>query len=100
MLQRTSMDTGLELEQLMARYQAGDAAAAHALIVQLSPRLYRFLALRSASRLDADDLLQDTWLRIHRVRRTYRAGQPLLPWVFAIARRVRVDHYRRSVRTT
>jgi RNA polymerase sigma-70 factor (ECF subfamily) len=49
--------------------------------------------------VDADDLLQETWLRIHRVRHTYRPGEPALPWFYAIARHVRVDHYRKSVRT-
>ena len=43
-------------------------------------------------------MLQDTWLRIHRVRHTYRAGDPVLPWVYTIARRVRVDSYRKRYR--
>jgi RNA polymerase sigma-70 factor (ECF subfamily) len=50
------------------------------------------------NRTDADDMLQDLWLRIHRVRHTYRPGQPLLPWVYAIAHRVRIDTYRRRCR--
>jgi RNA polymerase sigma-70 factor (ECF subfamily) len=87
-------------EALMARYQAGDFAAAKALIDRLSPALHRFFDGQLANRSDADDLLQDVWLRIHRVRHTYRAGKPLLPWIFAIARRVRVDHYRWSIRTS
>lgn len=37
-------------------------------------------------------------MRIHRVRHTYRAGEPVLPWAYAIARRVRIDHYRRNLR--
>jgi RNA polymerase sigma-70 factor (ECF subfamily) len=87
-------------EELMARYQAGDFAAAETLIGQLSPQLRRFFAVESASRAHADDLLQETWLRIHRVRHTYRPGEPLLPWLYAIARYVRVDHYRKMSRTT
>jgi RNA polymerase sigma-70 factor (ECF subfamily) len=43
-------------------------------------------------------MLQDAWLRIHRVRHTYRPGEPLLPWVYAIARCVRVDSYRKRRR--
>lgn len=84
----------------MARYQAGDFAAARALIDRLSPALHRFFDVQLANRADADDLLQEAWLRIHRVRHTYRAGKPLMPWIFAIARRVRIDHYRRSIRTS
>jgi len=39
-------------------------------------------------------------MRIHRVRHTYRPGEPVLPWVYAIARRVRVDGYRKTRRVT
>jgi RNA polymerase sigma-70 factor, ECF subfamily len=88
-----------DLEALMARYQEGDFAAATDLIERVSPQLYRFFVALSGSRLDADDLLQETWLRIHKVRHTYRPGEPALPWFYAIARHIRVDHYRKSVRT-
>jgi RNA polymerase sigma-70 factor (ECF subfamily) len=87
------------LEMLMARYQEGDFAAATALIDRISPQLHRFFVAQFASRVDADDLLQETWLRIHRVRHTYRPGEPVLPWFYAIARHVRVDHFRKSIRT-
>ncbi|MFY9855621.1 MAG: RNA polymerase sigma factor [Terracidiphilus sp.] len=88
------------LEILMARYQQGDYAAVSELIGRISPQLHRFFLVQSASRADADDLLQETWLRIHKVRHTYRPGEPALPWFYAIARYVRVDHYRKSVRNT
>jgi RNA polymerase sigma-70 factor (ECF subfamily) len=88
-----------DLDRLMVRYQQADPEAPAALIGALSPALLRFFRTQDlTSREQADDLLQDTWLRIHRVRHTYRAGQPLLPWVYAIARRVRVDGYRRTRR--
>jgi RNA polymerase sigma-70 factor, ECF subfamily len=60
--------------------------------------LLRFFRSQLASRQQADDLLQDTWLRIHRVRHTYRPGEPVLPWIYAIATCVRVDGYRRVKR--
>jgi RNA polymerase sigma-70 factor (ECF subfamily) len=86
------------LEQLMVRYQQADEMATRMLIEQLSPQLYRFFAAQLGHADDAGDMLQDTWLRIHRVRHTYRPGEPLLPWVYAIARRVRVDSYRKRLR--
>lgn len=89
------MDAQGELEALMAAYQNGDGAAAAALIERLSPPLYRFFLAQSGNRPHADDLLQETWLRIHQVRRTYRPGEPILPWFYAIARHIGVDHYRR-----
>jgi RNA polymerase sigma-70 factor (ECF subfamily) len=87
-----------ELEDLMVRYQNGDPAAVTGLIERLSPQLHRFFLAQFVSRRFADDLLQETWLRIHQVRHTYRPGEPVLPWIYALARNVRVDHYRKTRR--
>jgi len=87
-----------DLNQWMERYQQADPEAPTVLVHALSPRLLRFFRSRLASREQADDLLQETWLRIHRVRHTYRPGEHVLPWVYAIAGRVRVDGYRKSRR--
>lgn len=92
------MHSESKLETLMALYQQGDSAAASALVDHVSPQLYRFFAAQMSSRAEADDLLQETWLRVHRVRHTYRTGEPALPWFYAIARHIRVDHYRKLVR--
>jgi RNA polymerase sigma-70 factor, ECF subfamily len=92
------MAVGVDLEMLMARYQAGDIDAATTLIDGVSPQLHRFFRAQLATRADADDLLQETWLQIHRVRQTYRPGEPVLAWFYAIARHVGLDHYRRTRR--
>lgn len=86
------------LEDLMTRYQQADQAATAELIRQVSPMLFRFLARPAATRGEAEDLLQECWLRIHTARHTYRPGEPALPWIFAIARHTRVDGYRRRGR--
>jgi RNA polymerase sigma-70 factor, ECF subfamily len=96
----STMSPDSNLETLMARYQQGDFDAATLLIEAFSPQLYRFFLAQAQSRNDADDLLQETWLRVHRVRHTYRAGEPAPPWFYAIARHVRVDHYRKSMRAS
>lgn len=86
------------LPALMVRYQAADEAAMAELVRSLSPRLLRFFAASGVGRLDAEDLLQDCWLRIHRSRHAYRAEEPVIPWVFAIARHTRLDGDRRRRR--
>jgi RNA polymerase sigma-70 factor, ECF subfamily len=83
------------METLMEAYQNGDREAANALIECLSPALYRFFSVHSGDRRHADDLLQEVWLRIHKARHTYRPGDRLLSWVYAIARNAKVDAYRR-----
>jgi len=92
------MDSDTGLESLMARYQQGDFAAATSLVNRLSPQLHRFFLVQFVSRRYADDLLQETWLRIHQARHTYRPGEPVLPWIYAIARHVRVDSFRKTRR--
>jgi RNA polymerase sigma-70 factor (ECF subfamily) len=87
-----------DLDGWMVRYQQADPEAPGALIAGLSPALLGFFRSQPAIREHADDLLQETWLRIHRVRHTYRPGEPALPWVYAIARRVGIDGYRRMRR--
>ncbi len=93
------MQPDCNLEMLMARYQQGDFAAATALVECATPQLHRFFLAQLGSRADAEDLLQETWLRIHKVRHTHRPGEPVLPWLYAIARHIRVDHYRKVART-
>lgn len=90
--------SSVSLNRWMERYQQADPEAPVALVRLLSPALLRFFRAQVASRQQAEDLLQETWLRIHRVRHTYRPTEPVLPWIYAIARRVRIDAYRRSRR--
>ncbi len=93
-----SAQTGPDWMDLMARYQEADSEATARLIAFASPLLYRFLAGQLGSRSEAEDLLQEAWLKIHRARHTYRSGEPVLPWLYAIARHVRVDSYRKRRR--
>jgi RNA polymerase sigma-70 factor, ECF subfamily len=87
-----------ELRDLMIGYQGADSAACEQLVNRLSPRLLSFFANSGLSRSDAEDLLQECWMRIHRSRHTYRSSEPLLPWIFAIARHTRLDGYRKRRR--
>lgn len=88
----------LELKTLMARYQHADAAAVEELVRRLSPPLLRYFGAFRATRDQAEDLLQDCWIRIHRARRTYRSSEPVMPWIYGIARHTRLDAYRKRRR--
>jgi RNA polymerase sigma-70 factor (ECF subfamily) len=85
-------------EMLMAAYAAGDRAAFEALFARMAPRLHRFFRRSFGSEATADDLLQQTFFKVHRARATYRADMKLRPWIFAIAARVRLDELRRRKR--
>lgn len=86
------------LERLMAGYQEADEEAARELIQRVSPLLLRYFRGRESQRRFAEDLAQETWVRIHKARHTHRLGEPVMPWVFAIARHTALDFYRRTRR--
>ncbi len=87
-----------ELEVLMRRYQAAEPEAASELVRRVSPQIFRVYMAQVRDRDRAEDLLQEFWLRLHKARQTYRLGEPVLPWMYSIARRVQIDHFRRNRR--
>ncbi len=87
------------LRALMLRYQAGELVAAEELVSRVSPALHSFLRGPVATRHHAKDLLQQCWLEVHRARHTFRSDASVLPWLFAIARHVRRDAWRRGCRS-
>jgi RNA polymerase sigma-70 factor (ECF subfamily) len=79
----------------MERYAAGDEGAFSELYDALAPRLRQFLVRQTRDDSRADDLLQQTMLQIHTARGRFIPGADVLPWAFAIARRLLIDSYRR-----
>src|SRR2546427_10512369 len=73
-------------EALFAAYRAGDAAAFETLFRRYQPSLGRHLAWMLDDPAAAEDLVVETFLRLHRHRDRWREGKPLRPWIFAIAR--------------
>ncbi|WP_159397330.1 RNA polymerase sigma factor [Sorangium cellulosum] len=83
-----------QLDEIMQRYALGDEDVFDRLYGLLAPRLYRF-CLRLTSRApEADDLFQESFLRIHRARSSYMGGSSVIPWAFAIARSLHLDRLR------
>jgi len=68
----------------------------NAVWTQLSADLWRFIRLRVPDDHAADDLLQETFVRIHRHLDKLSATDRLAAWVYKIARNVIVDHYRKT----
>jgi len=65
----------------------------------LSDKLRGFLLRRVNDPQLAEDLLQETFLRIHRKLGEVDDHARLSAWVFQIARNLVIDHYRTGVRT-
>ncbi len=82
----------------MQRYVDGDASAFRELYALVAPRLLGYLMKMARSRAVADDLLQQTFMKVHRARSAYVRGADPLPWLYAIAHRTFIDEARRVKR--
>jgi RNA polymerase sigma-70 factor (ECF subfamily) len=90
------MDRDTELT-LVAGLRDGDAAAFDAVHEAFQTRLFTFL-LRLCRRRDvAEDLLEETWLRLVRHARRLRPDTRLAPWLFTVARHLHVSYVRSRV---
>jgi RNA polymerase sigma-70 factor, ECF subfamily len=79
----------------MERYSNGDNAAFAELYDAIAPRLLRFLRKATRDDRDAEDLMQQTLLQIHRERGSFIPGARVIPWASTIARRLMIDSARR-----
>ncbi len=86
------------LNQAMDRYADGDAAAFTEVYDRLAPRLLGFFVRRVRDQALAEDLVQQTLLRMHLARRNYVSGSDVVPWAFAIGHNLMRDALRRSRR--
>ncbi len=86
----TAMDpiSDARLVELMIAYQRGELEAFEGLFSALAVGLRNYLASLARSVDRADDLLQETFLQVHRSRHTYSPPRPVKPWLFGIARHV------------
>src|SRR5262245_3191960 len=83
----------------MERYASGDDSAFADVYDAVAPPVYRF-ALRclGGDGARAEDVVQQTLLRMHRARGQFVSGAPVMPWAYTIARRLITDVVRRHRR--
>jgi RNA polymerase sigma-70 factor (ECF subfamily) len=87
------MDRQVELA-LVARLRTGDAAAFDEVYGALNLRLFNFLARLTQRRDVAEDLLEETWLRLVTHAPGLRSDTRLAAWLFTVARNLYASHCR------
>ncbi|MHC4954743.1 MAG: RNA polymerase sigma factor [Planctomycetota bacterium] len=85
-------------EQIMSAYVAGEAGAFEALFDRYAGILIAIMRRGYVAEADAEDLTQQVFLQLHRARNDFRPGALLRPWLMAIARNVKRDHWRKVLR--
>lgn len=90
--------TGVDDAELMARYAAGDQQAARRMYERFAGPVLT-VALATLRKRDlADEVVQDTLVKVYEAAGSYDPSKPLNPWLYTIARRTAVDIYRRESR--
>jgi len=79
---------------LAASAQSGSLQALEELVRRYQVPLLRFLRRGPCPR-EAEDVLQETWLRAMRSLDRYRLGKPFKPWIFTVCYRLAVDASRK-----
>ena len=82
----------------MAAYVAGDQAAFRELFLRYSGVLLSLLGRHVAVRGEAADLVQQTFLQLHRARHDFDPTRRLRPWLVTIAMNLRREQMRRLAR--
>jgi RNA polymerase sigma-70 factor (ECF subfamily) len=81
-------------EQLLARHLYGDGRAFEQLVKRYRGDLIAFLTRLMGDISHAEDVAQETFLRLHRSADKFESSRGLRPWIFSIAANAARDHYR------
>lgn len=85
-----------EIELVASGLRRRDAALLHELVTHYQSRLVRYLTFLTGRRDFADDLAQETWLRVVERGHSYNGRYPFQAWLFAVARNLAIDHLRKK----
>ena len=72
-------------EELMLAYRDGDEEAFTLLFKRYELRIFNYILRHIGDRALAEDLLQNTFLKVHRSRKSYQPSAAFSTWIFTIA---------------
>lgn len=90
--------TDASLEHIVERCRAGDSRAWEELVDATADDLYRLAVGFTRRRAEAEDLVQEVYVRLWQNLQRYEAGSSFRAWAYRIARNLFVDAYRHSRR--
>lgn len=85
-------------EELAARAAAGDASAFEALVSRYQARVFRLACRLTGNEGDAPDVLQETFLQVHRGLGSFRGESRFSTWLYRIATNAALMLRRRRAR--
>lgn len=89
-----------ELAQLLAHMATGDKAAFAAFYRQLEKPVFRFIVSKLNDPFEAGDILHEVFMDVWRSAAKFEGRSAVKTWVFGIAYRKTMDHFRKHGRVT
>jgi len=95
---RTEVLAELSDKELLESYQAGDFKAIQSLVMRHRQRIYTSIYMLVKDRHIAEDIFQDTVLKVMETlkQERYTESGKFLPWAMRIAHNLSIDHFRRG----
>ncbi|MGE0434776.1 MAG: RNA polymerase sigma factor [Planctomycetota bacterium] len=89
---------GVEGEEanLIVRYRNGDREAFDELWARYASAVFNFVVRLVGNAADAEEVVQETFLRIHRAAAGYKPKAKALTWILQISRNLCLDHFKRQ----
>lgn len=97
-LEESATDTHVTDEQLMLAYQRGDADAFELLYRKYKNSVYRFFLRQTDNSAFADELHQDTWMKLINSKERWQPAALFKTYLFTLSRNTLIDHYRKQGR--
>jgi RNA polymerase sigma-70 factor (ECF subfamily) len=85
----------LGIDAAVLQLRRGDPDALSTLMARYQHRIYRYLLRLVRQPADAEDLFQQTWIRVAEKIRSFDTSRNFDAWLFALARNLALDHLRR-----
>jgi RNA polymerase sigma-70 factor (ECF subfamily) len=86
----------LGIDAAVVQLRGGDPDALATLMARYQNRIYRYLLRLVRQPADAEDLFQQTWLRVTEKIRSFDTSRNFDAWLFTLARNLAFDHLRRA----
>ncbi len=89
-------DTYSTVDDAIARLKRGDVDPLTEILTRYQPRLYGYLMRMVQDPALADDLFQQTWVRVMEKIGSYNANARFDAWLISVAHNLAIDHIRRQ----
>jgi len=93
-MEHTEIETRLSDEELAQKAKAGSRSCFEELMDRYNSRLFHFLKMKTETDEEAEDLVQETFLKAYKNLKRFTAEWKFSTWIYTTANRLSISHHR------